>query len=99
MKTPRCDVLREIVTRFPRSSYTPYALAAGAFNNDAQRYLQLLLENADAFPNSPVTEVMRWIASFTAIREGRFEIAERQREKLRASQRPTTRQLAFPHGE
>ncbi|HEX2833236.1 MAG TPA: hypothetical protein VHW00_09485 [Thermoanaerobaculia bacterium] len=97
--TMKGDVLREIVTRYPRSGYTPYALAAGAFNNDAARYLQLLLETADAFPNSPVTEVVRWVAGFTATSEGKFETAERQREKLRASRRPTTRQLAFPRGE
>lgn len=93
------DVLHDVVTRYPRSNYTPYALAAGAFNNEPQRYLPMLLESADAFPGSPVAEVLRWIASFTAIREGKFEIAEHQREKLRASRKPTTRQLAFPHGK
>ncbi|HEX2831658.1 MAG TPA: hypothetical protein VHW00_01510 [Thermoanaerobaculia bacterium] len=88
-------LLNAIVTRYPDSNYVPYALLAGSFGNVNEKYLELTLGAIRRFSRSPVIDQLRWTAAGVAEQLVHPEIVDAQRNILRQSKRPTTRDLVY----
>lgn len=93
------ELVRAILTDHRDSAYFPYAVVGASFGTPTEKYLPLLQEAIQRYPDTPVIDMLQQhvlgITRASCGTKASTGACERAKEKLNKSKRPTTRIIVF----